>query len=372
MARLRAAIQELAPYAPGLAIAAIREKYGLDQVIKLASNENPLGTPPLALEAIRRYADSAFRYPQGGNPRLVARLAALHGVSPERIVTGNGSDEIIDLLIRMTCSPGDNIVCFEPCFSIYPIQARINDIQTRRQPLEADFSFDFEKLLALVDERTRLVFVTTPDNPSGYCPPTQEVAEFAEKLAGKAPEALLVIDEAYMDFAPDEKGQSLLASGRLPANAAVLRTFSKSYGLAGIRAGYGILPTELADGFWRMRLPFSLNILAEEAALAALQDETFRSAVMSAVADGREMLKSGLEGLGCRVWPSSANFLLFQLPEGRAAKAAYEYLLGRGIIIRALNSYNLPGHLRVTIGNERENRLFLSALQDFLAAECQE
>lgn len=201
---------------------------------------------------MRRHAPFLFRYPQGGNPRLVHALAGLHGVDPCRVAVGNGSDEIIDLLIRILAEPGKHsLACFEPCFSIYPIQGRISGVEVRRCPLEKDFSFNFDALLGLVDQSTRLVFVTTPDNPSGYCPPREAVADLARRLAGLAPDCLLVVDEAYMDFAENEASASLLASGTLPENTAFLRTFSKSWGLAGLRLGYGVLPSALAEYFWR-------------------------------------------------------------------------------------------------------------------------
>lgn len=360
-------IAALAPYAPGRSMKEIKDKYGLASVIKLASNENPLGASPLVQDAIARHAPSAYLYPQGGNPRLVKALAKHHNMPPERIVVGNGSDELIDLLIRILCSPGkDNIVCSKPCFSIYPIQAEICGVETRRQPLFEDFSFDFPGLLNLVDANTRLVFITTPDNPSGYCPKLESVLDFAKDLAAKAPGALLVIDEAYMDFSTDEKSSSCLAQGAIPDNAAILRTFSKSYGLAGLRLGYGILPPAIADALWRSRLPFSVNILAEEAALAALADTAFREATLDTVAKGREYLAQGLAKMGCKVWPSSANFLMFQLPQGKNAAACFAALLQKGIIIRPLKSYDLPDNLRVSVGTERENKVFLAALGAFL------
>lgn len=366
MIPLLPAIEKLAPYAPGLSIAEIRERYGLTQVIKLASNENPLGASPLAREAINRHAASAFRYPQGGNPRLAQALATLHNVTPEQILIGNGSDEIIDLLLRMFCGAEHNIVCFQPCFSIYPIQASINGVEARRQPLGEDFTFDFESLLSLADDKTRLIFITTPDNPSGYCPPADSVRALAQAMLQKTPDALLVIDEAYMDFAPEEERQSLLAGGNAPANAVFLRTFSKSYGLAGLRIGYAVAPAPIAAAFWKTRLPFSLNILAEEAALAALDDTAFRTATLETVRRGREELSSALKDLGCKVWPSHANFIMFELPSGFDARECFESLLEKGIIIRPLASYGLADKLRVSIGNSRENRAFLAALEEYL------
>lgn len=361
-------IKDLAAYVPGLSIAEILQKYGLSSAIKLASNENPLGASPLVCEAIKRSSASAFRYPQGGNPRLVQELAKHHELDAKRIVAGNGSDELIDLLIRIMAEPRvHNIVCFNPCFSIYPIQAKINNNPLKRLPVNHDFSFDFQGLLELVDDQTRLVFITTPDNPSGFCPERKQVQEFAEALKVKNPQALLVIDEAYMDFAPDEKASSLLASKILPDNTAFIRTFSKSYGLAGLRLGYVVLPEKIADLLWRTRLPFSVNLLAEEAGLAALKDKDFHSATLEAVTSGREFLSSELKKLGCAVWPSAANFLMFKLPAGRfSAAQCHEKLLQKGIIIRALKSYNLPDHLRVSIGNHQENQAFLTALGQIL------
>lgn len=368
-------IRELAAYEPGLSIDEIRQKYGLERIVKLASNENPLGTSPLVQEAIRRSADLAFRYPRGGNPELVKAIAQRHGVPAKSVVVGNGSDEIIDLLIRILAEAGqredgegrDEIVCFEPCFSIYPIQARIAGISLRRCPLKSDLTQDLVSLGKLAGPDTRLVFVTTPDNPTGYCPPVEELAALARHLAEAAPKALLVLDEAYMDFATDETRHSLLATGRLPENVAVLRTFSKSFGLAGLRLGYAILPEQVADCWWRSRLPFSVNILAEQAGLAALADRTFREQTMAVTREGRAFLSSGLARLGCNVWPSSANFLMFSLPESAGtARQCFEALLASGVIIRPLGSYGLPGHLRVSIGTAEENQIFLNGLSEWL------
>lgn len=358
----------LKPYVPGLSIDEIRQKYKLDRVVKLASNENPLGTSPLVQEAIRRNASQAFRYPQGGNPRLRKALAALHGVPTDRIAIGNGSDEIIDLLIRLLARPGEhNIVCFNPCFSIYPIQAQINGVTVNRVDLEEDFSFPLGRMLSAVDDSTRLVFLTCPDNPSGYCPSASAVRDFAEKLAELFPDALLVIDEAYMDFVDDENGQSLLRQRYLPPNMAYLRTFSKSRSLAGLRLGYGIMPPDIADAYWRARLPFSVNILAVEAALASLEDTVFYEKTLETTRLGRAVVTSGLQDLGCEVWPSSANFVMFAPPPGTiSASDCLEALLSGGVIVRSLKSYNQPDKLRVSIGNPEENRIFLSTLKEIL------
>ncbi|MDR2695527.1 MAG: histidinol-phosphate transaminase [Deltaproteobacteria bacterium] len=357
---VRPEVADLTPYTPGLSIDEIQVRYGLSSVIKMASNENPLGASPQALLAVERHAAKAFRYPQGGNPRLVAALARHHGLDPARVIVGNGSDELIDLLIRARAAPGrNNVVAFAPCFSIYALQSRFCGAELRQARLREDFSFDWDALLGLVDAESALVFVTTPDNPSGYCPPAAELKQLASALPGSC---LLVLDEAYMDFAEDESAHSLLSELDGLPNVAILRTFSKSFGLAGLRLGYALLPPRLAGCLWRVRLPFSVNILAEEAGLAALGDAAFREETLRVVRKGRETLKRGLRGLGCRVWPSQANFLMFSPPaDGPPAREVFEKLLRAGIIIRPLASYGLPDLLRVSVGTEEENLRFLDA-----------
>lgn len=354
------------PYSPGLSIDEVRQRFALDTVVKMASNENPLGVSPVVRKVIAGHAAFAFRYVQAGNPRLASAIAGYHGVPVERVVPGNGSDEVIDLLVRVCPTPGvHNVVACKPSFSMYRIQSRLCGVEFRAVPLKADFSFDWQGLLKAVDERTAIVFITTPDNPSGWCPPASEVERFAKSLPGSC---LLVIDEAYMDFCADE-GFSLL--GRIDEfpNLAVLRTFSKSFGLAGVRLGYGILPVPLADALRSVHMPFSVNILAEAAGVAALEDKVFYEATILAVREGREELARGLAALGCRVFPSQANFLMFALPDARAgnARAVFEALLSRGVIIRPLAGYGLPDLLRVSVGSGEENRLFLAMMQEVLA-----
>ncbi len=342
------------PYEPGLAIEDIRRRYGLERVVKMASNENPLGVPPKALAVLREKSHLAFRYPQAGNPRLVAALAAHTGVDASRIFIGNGSDELIDLIFRVRAVPGlHNAVAFRPCFGLYVTQARLAGVDLRRVHLKDDFSFDFDALLERVDNNTSLVFLTSPDNPSGRLAPSREIARVARALP---PSCLLVVDEAYIEFAGEQ--ESMLRCN-LP-NVAVLRTFSKLYGLAGLRIGYGILPPRLADALWRVRLPFSLNTLAEEAALAALEDVEHREATLRLVREGRETLSAGFAGMGFRVAPSSANFIMVSPPAGGpTAKAISAALLERGLIIRTLGGYQLPDWLRISVGTEEENAWLL-------------
>ena len=334
---MRSLVRGFKPYTAGLSIDEIREKYGIERVIKLASNENPLGTSPLVQHTLETHVGLAFRYPQAGNPRLVKANAAHHGVSPSRIIVGDGSDEVIDLLFRICVEPGvNNAVAFMPCFGIYTTQAALCGVELRQTPVNADFSFPWDNLLKLVDDKTSLVFVTTPDNPSGYTPPVAELETLAKRL----------------DEFP---------------NVIISRTFSKSFGMAGLRLGYAIVPEELADHYWRVRLPFSVNLMAEEAGIAALQDVAFHDETVRVVREGRAWLTGELTKLGCRVFPSQSNFLMFELPaDGPNAASLFEDLLRRGIILRPLTSYGLPRNLRVSVGTAEENTMLINAMRELL------
>lgn len=351
------------PYVPGLSIDEIKKRFGLDTVIKMASNENPLGVSAVVQQRLHMASALAFRYAQAGTPALTQALAQHLGVPQECIVAGNGSDEIIDLLIRVVARPGvDNVVAFTPCFSMYDVQSRLCGVEFRQTPLRADFSFDFENLLALTNEHTALVFITNPDNPSGYACPAADIVALAARLPKRS---LLVVDEAYVDFAdPVEQYSALSAFGSSP-NIIILRTFSKMYGLAGLRLGYGIMPAWLAELVLRVKLPFSVNILAEQAGLAALEDTFFVAETQRVVRDGRAELSQGLTALGCTVYPSQANFLMFRPPvSSLSAHEIFEALLRKGIIIRPLSSYGMPDFLRVTVGTQEENSRFLTLMAE--------
>jgi histidinol-phosphate aminotransferase len=362
---LRPEIQDFSPYAPGLSICEIREKYGLQRVIKLASNENPLGVSPMVQKALQDHAAGVFRYPRSGSPELRTALAAHLGVPEEWIVAGNGSDEIIDLLIRVAARPGcDHILIFDPSFSMYRLLAKLSGVEIRTVPLGEDFHFPWDRLLHAVTGETALVFVTTPDNPTGYAPPVQELEILARQLPSRT---LLVVDEAYMDFAAPMDHYSLLSRLRDFPNVVVLRTFSKLYGLAGLRLGYGVMPPWLADALIRVKPPFSVNILAEIAGLAALRDVHFVQASLDCVQVGRAWLATELARLGCRVFPSQANFLLFKPDHGAmSALDVFQKLLEQGVITRPLKSYGMEEYLRVTVGTEEENRIFVRELEAVL------
>jgi len=360
---IRPEIRAFKPYVPGLSMDEIRERHGVGRVIKMASNENPLGTSPVVKRALEEAAPLAYRYAAAGTPRLTNAVAEHLGVTPSRVVMGNGSDEIIDLIIRVLARPGqDNVAAFKPCFSIYELQSKLAGVELRQTPLGKDFAFDFEGLTALADEHTAICFVTSPDNPSGRAASVEELTALADALP---PTCLLVVDEAYVEFAGD--GHSMVPLLNNLENVAVLRTFSKIYGLAGLRLGYGVLPPWLADLIMRVKLPFSVNLMAEAGGLAALRDTDFIAKTLETVQQGRDFLTRELSSLGCRVLPSKANFLLFYLPQGGiAADAMFEELLKRGIILRPLTSYGLPDALRVSVGDMQENRELIRAMREVL------
>ncbi len=362
---MRPEVLELDPYKPGLSIEQIKEKYGLTNIIKLASNENPLGASPIVQKTIERHASGVFRYPQNHSPRLTKAISRQIDVPEENIVVGNGSDEIIDMLIRVKCRPGqDNILCYNHSFSMYKLTARVCGVEYREVERNEGYQLPLDKLAEAADENTALVFITSPDNPTGQAASVEDISV----LAGVLPEnCLLVVDEAYIDFVwPPESYTPVQAFDKF-SNLVVLRTFSKAYGLAGLRLGYGIMPASVAGYLKRARIPFTVNTLAEEAGIAALADEDFYNTTLEVVMRGREFLATELSRLGCEVLPSQANFLMFQPP--MPAQRLFKELLKRGVIVRPLASFGLGKHIRVNMGTDKENEQFIKILSEVLAGE---
>ncbi|SIO29963.1 histidinol-phosphate transaminase [Halodesulfovibrio marinisediminis] len=363
---IREEVKCFSPYTAGKSIDEVKEAYGLNSIIKLASNENPLGTSPRVQDVIKLYASSTFRYAQVGTPNLVDAIAHYFHIPDDTIVSGNGSDEVIDMLIRVKATPGkNNIVAFKPCFSMYQVLSRLNGVEFRQAALNDDFTFDWDGLLKLVDDQTSIVFITTPDNPSGYAPKVEEILALHAKLPKSC---LLVVDEAYMDFAEDLDRYSMLPRFTQYDNVCVLRTFSKCFGLAGLRLGFGAMNPQLAEYLRRIRAPFNVNILAEQAGIAVLQDTPFIEETLRVTREGRAYLTKELEALDFNVYPSLANFIMVEAPKDGSYLT--EELLKRGLIIRPLvKGYNLPKHLRITIGTDHENQVLISALKEILNAE---
>ena len=363
---IRTEVKGFSPYTAGKSIDEVKEAYGLESIIKLASNENPLGTSPRVQDAIKLHAASTFRYGQVGTPHLIEAIAHHFHIPEDTIVTGNGSDEVIDMLIRVKATPGkNNIVAFDPCFSMYKVLSCLNGVDFRQTPLNKDFTFDWDNLLKLVDDQTSIVFITTPDNPSGYAPNVEEILSLHSKLPA---ECLLVVDEAYMDFAEDLDSYSMLPRFTQYENVCVLRTFSKCFGLAGLRLGFGAMHPDLAEYLRRIRAPFNVNVLAEQAGIAVLNDTPFIEETLRVTREGRTYLTQELEALDFKVYPSLANFIMVEAPKD--GSYLNEELLKRGLIIRPLvKGYNLPKHLRISIGTAYENQVLISALKEILNAE---
>ncbi len=359
---VRSEILSFDPYTPGMTIEQIQERYGLKTVIKLASNENPLGVSPIVQKVISQNANRVFRYPENNSPRLVAEISRQIGVPANSIMVGNGSDEIIDMLFRMKATPGkSNIVCYENSFAMYEMCAKLAGVEYREVPRGEDYALPLDTMAEAADENTAMVIVTSPDNPTGLAACVEDLSV----LAGVLPEdCLLVVDEAYIDFVwPPESYTPVQAFDKFE-NLVVLRTFSKAYGLAGLRVGYGIMPPKLLGYLKNARIPFTVNSLAEDAAIAALNDDTFYNETLQVVMRGRECFLNELPKLGCKVWPSQANFVMFE--PTKPAQVVFKALLKKGIIVRPLGSFGLGKLIRVNVGTDAENKQFIETLGEVL------
>ncbi|MEN8181069.1 MAG: histidinol-phosphate transaminase, partial [Myxococcota bacterium] len=340
--RVKPWVAELSPYEPGKPVEALERELGIAGAVKLASNENPLGPSPRAVEALLRVAPEVNRYPDGAYTRLRVALAARWGVGPDQLVLGNGCDEILELLAKTFVGPGDEVVHAWPSFALYPIVTQGMGGAARRVALDADLVHDLDAMAAAVGARTKLVLVCNPNNPTATSVGAEAFDRFVRRLPA---DVVLVVDEAYAEFA--RRADFPEASGwvRRRPGTIVLRTFSKLYGLAGLRIGYGVGDPELVGYLERARHPFNVSLPAEAAALAALDDTEHVERTRRLVATGLEFLSGALRELDIEVWPSDANFLL-----ARTGADVYRRLLPEGVIVRPLAGFGLPEHVRITVG----------------------
>ncbi len=355
----------LHPYQPGKPIGELEREYGVNNIIKLASNENPLGPSPRALAAMHDVLDDVWLYPDGNGFELKQKLAAKHAVATDRITLGNGSSDVLEFAVRVFVNSGDEVLFSEHSFALYPILTQAVGGKGIVAPAK-NWGHDLEAMRARVSERTKVIFIANPNNPTGTWVSATELEAFLSEV----PEhVLVVVDEAYFDYAidPDTGADNYPdCSGwvdRYP-NLMVARTFSKSYGLAGLRVGYAVSHPQVAELMNRVRPPFNVNSVALVAAAAALDDREHLSRSVSMNASGLKQLASGFDVLELEYIPSVGNFISVDL--GRNSAPVYEALLREGVIVRPIANYGLPDHLRVTVGKKDENERFLSALKKVL------
>ena len=349
-------ILSLSPYVPGKPIEELQRELGLTRVIKLASNENPLGPSPKAVTALAGANSTLHRYPDGGAYRLRQAIADRWKVTREQVILGNGSDEILGLLVRTFLTPGDEAVMADHTFVIYKMEVTAAHGKPVEVPL-VNWTHDLEAMAQAISPRTRLLFLCNPNNPTG----TMVSAEAVDRLMAEVPhDVIVVFDEAYFEYVRNPEFPDSMAYVKKGRNAIVLRTFSKIYGLAGLRIGYGVSTPEIINFLNRIRPPFNANSLAQRAALAALGDDEHVAKSRAVIAAGMEQVGNGLRALGLTSIPSEANFLFFDVQ--RDGQQVFEALLREGIIVRHIDGTML----RVTIGQSDENTAFLQALQKVL------
>ena len=355
-------ISKIKPYVPGKPIEEVQREYGIDNSIKLASNENPLGPSPMALAAMQQVLGNLHRYPDAGGYELVHALAETYQIDPGNIVLGNGSDDIIALLATVFLNPADEVILPQPSFLFYEISIRSAGAFPIWVPLKS-FKTDLAGMIRKIGPRTRMIFLNVPHNPTGTI---ISKSDFENFIAEIPPQIVVVLDEAYIEFAADPKCINIFDV--LAADRAIvgMRTFSKAYGLAGLRVGYGIMPSALAELLHRVRQPFNVNTPAQVAAAAALKDSEFLKKTVHLVQDELEFIYAALDTLNMRYIRSQANFLMIEIGGGQNADEIFEKLLRQGVIVRSLSSYGYPQHIRVTLGRHEENIRFLEALQKVL------
>src|SRR6266581_6394698 len=354
-------IRGIAPYQPGKPISEHAREMGLDErkIIKLASNENPLGISPKAKAAVKKALADGARYPDGNAFQLKAALARRYKVPEECIVVGNGSNDLLEMVAGAFLAPGRAAVYSQHAFAVYPLATQARGAKGIVVPAK-NYAHDLEAMLAAITPETRVVFIANPNNPTGTFATGGEIENF---LSRARRDVAVVVDEAYTDYLPtDLRYDSVALLGKYP-NFILTRTFSKVYGLAGLRVGFGLMHPDVADLLNRVRQPFNVNSLALAAAVAALEDRKFvaKSTRMNRL--GMERLARGLKALGLEFIPSCANFLTFRVER---AGTVYEKLLRLGVIVRPLAGYDMPDHLRVTVGTPKENEKFLKALRTAL------
>lgn len=366
---MKPALRDLRPYEPGLSAEALRRRIGDERpIVKLGSNEGPWGPLPAAAQAIRDNVDGLNRYPDGAFHDLRGTLAAITGATADQVVLGNGADSILINLALALLEPGDEVVFGWPSFITYPLSVRKVDAVPVMVPLDDDYRYDLDAMLAKVTDRTRMVYVCNPNNPTGTYVDRERLTRFLDALPERV---LCVVDEAYHEYVtaddyPDSIAEFIVAGGR--ENVMVLRTMSKIYGLAGLRVGWGVGPAEVVRAIDTVRGPFEMNALANVAALASLDQRDLLDERIVANEAGRTRLGDALREVGLEPIPGVGNFLCVPLPAGLAAREVAQRLEDVGVIVRPLDMFGMADGVRITVGTPEEIDVAVAAIRDVLPA----
>lgn len=354
-------VAELVPYEPGRPIEEVAREMGLnpDEIVKLASNESALGVSRLAKRAMKKAVDEMFLYPDGGGYSLRSKIAGRFGVEQGNVILGNGSNEILEFIGHAFMGEGKNIVVSEYAFIVYRLTAKMFGAEIKEVPTRKNFTHNLTEMAKAIDENTSVVFICNPNNPTGSMVTAAEIRKFMDKVPE---DVLIVFDEAYAE----------ICLGRMPdtmkyvvenRNCIVLRTFSKAYGLAGLRVGYGIGPKPIIDALQKPRQPFNCNRMAQIAAEAALDDQGFVRRCRALYRKGKAYMEAEFQQMGLEFVPTSANFILVKTGQGRTV---FQELQKRGVIIRPMDGYGLPEWVRVNFGTIEENKIFIEKLKEVL------
>ncbi len=357
---VRKGVEDLVPYPPGKPIEELERELGISGSIKLASNENPLGPSPLAVQTVINKSSTLNRYPDGSGYYLKSKLSKKFNIPFDQIILGNGSNELIELIIRTFLSPGDHTIQPFPTFLVYEKIVKGAGGNMTSVPL-SNLSIDLKGILNAITPKTKVIFICNPNNPTGAAISKDDMLQFLREIPG---DIIVVLDEAYIEFTTDEKTANGIDLLDAHSFLLVLRTFSKLYGLAGLRIGYGFAPQMVVDYMNRIRQPFNANTLAQAAATAALDDSSFVHKTLQVVREGLHYLCYNLDEMGLQYVPTQTNFFLIKTPGG--GKRIYELMLKQGVIVRSMDSYDLPDYIRISIGLPEENERFIETLKRVL------
>ncbi|MBN2103234.1 histidinol-phosphate transaminase [bacterium] len=355
-------IESLRPYEPGKPVEEIQRELGVADPIKMASNENPLGPSPKAIEVMKSACEQMHYYPDGGCYYLKEKLAKHlkpYDIEPHNLIIGNGTNEIIEFVIRTFVAPDENVVTGDPSFIIYKLAGISHNREEITVPLKDNLCYDLTAVNRAINDKTKVVFLANPNNPTGR---VFDIHEFEHFLTHTPEDIIICLDEAYAEYVDNSEIPNGLEYAPYRSRLIVLRTFSKIYGLAGLRVGYGVSDKSLISYMDRVRPPFNVNRMAQAAAMAALDDQTHIRKSIEINQKGRKYLQSEFKRFGIKYYPSQTNFILIDF--GKPADSYYQALLKKGYITRPVKNYNLPNCLRITIGTDEQNRGLIQALTE--------